>query len=379
MLPLKIAARFLRTSPAQTTLIIAGIGVGIAVQIFVGSLITSLQASLIDQTIGSSSHVTLAAPDEGDPVAYTRRVRDLITSEARIAPGAIAAVRVVNGLFTDGDNSGPLTLKGGDIAGLDAIYKLSERTVSGNASLRDGEIMVGTDFARKYDVSPGDDIGLTFANGRRSRLTVTGIFDLGAAAANERQAFTGPDLPASLLGFASDEYTAIETQLTEPFDSVDVASAWAPRLSGVEVTEWQTTNADLLTALQSQSSSSYMIQVFVLVAVALGIASTLAISAVQKTRQIGILKAMGMTDTTAGRIFLWQAAILGVLGAGAGLGLGYLLLWGFSFAPVEFDIRPEPTFVAISVSVGILVALLSSAIPTRKTSRLDPIEVIQSG
>ena len=71
-----------------------------------------------------------------------------------------------------------------------------------------------------------------------------------------------------------------------------------------------------------------MIQAFVLVAVALGIASTLAISAVQKTRQIGILKAMGMTDAAAGRIFLLQALILGVTGVAAGIGLGYLLIWG---------------------------------------------------
>ncbi len=95
-----------------------------------------------------------------------------------------------------------------------------------------------------------------------------------------------------------------------------------PPLKGLKVTEWQAQNADLLSALKSQSSSSYMIQFFVLVAVALGIASTLAISAVQKTRQIGILKAMGMKDRQAGRIFLWQALILGVRGAAVGVVAG---------------------------------------------------------
>ena len=116
-----------------------------------------------------------------------------------------------------------------------------------------------------------------------------------------------------------------------------------------------------------------------LVAVALGIASTLAISAVQKTRQIGILKAMGMSDARAGRIFLWQATLLGVGGTSGGIGLGYLLLWAFSFAPVDFAIEPEPGFIAFSAAVGIAVALASSIIPTRSTSRLDPIEVIQGG
>ncbi|MDP2401895.1 MAG: ABC transporter permease, partial [Actinomycetota bacterium] len=100
MLPLRIAARFLRTSPGQSLLIIAGIGVGIAVQIFVGSLITSLQASLVDQTIGSSPHITLTAPDEGDPVIYSERTRQLLTGDSRVEPGAVAAVRTVNGLYT---------------------------------------------------------------------------------------------------------------------------------------------------------------------------------------------------------------------------------------------------------------------------------------
>mgnify|MGYP001212175393 FL=1 len=168
-------------------------------------------------------------------------------------------------------------------------------------------------------------------------------------------------------------------KLTEPFDSVDTAESLGGVLENVTIIEWQDQNADLLTALTSQASSSYLIQAFVLIAVALGIASTLAISAVQKTRQIGILKAMGMTDRASGRIFLWQAAILGVGGSLAGLGLGWLLIWSFGFVPVPFSIRIEQTFAALSASIGIIVALISSIIPTRSTSRLDPIEVIQGG
>ena len=149
------------------------------------------------------------------------------------------------------------------------------------------------------------------------------------------------------------------------------------------MTEWQAENADLLSALQSQSSSSYMIQFFVLVAVALGIASTLAISAVQKTRQIGILKAMGMKDRQSGRIFLWQALILGVSGAAVGVaaGLGLIALFTFLGRDSEslFPITPQVGFVVISFVVGVLVAVVSSFIPSRRTSKLDPIEVIQGG
>lgn len=380
MLSFRIAARFLRTSPAQSGLIIAGIAVGIAVQIFVGSLITSLQANLVDQTVGSSSQVTLTAPKDGDPIAYTDKVRKVVTSDSRVKPGAVAPVRTISALYADPNgDSAPLNLKGGKLAALDGITNLKARTIRGTASLNSGEIMLGKDFAEKFNIATGDSIGLVLAGGRRVQLTVTGIFDLGAAAVNERQAFVAEDMPRGLLGWKSDEYSAIEVKLNKPFDSSAVAASWRSRLPGIKVVDWQEANADLLTALQSQSSSSYMIQAFVLIAVALGIASTLAISAVQKTRQIGILKAMGMGDAASGRIFLWQAVLLGVTGSFTGLAVGWLLIWSFGFAPVSFSIVIEPRFAAVSVSIGIVVAMLSSIIPTRKTSRLDPIEVIQGG
>jgi lipoprotein-releasing system permease protein len=379
MLSVRIAARFLRTSPAQSVLIMAGIAVGIATQVFVGSLITSLQADLVNTTIGSSPQVTVSAPEEGDPVTYDDRVRSVLTADDRVESGAVAAVRTASALFTDGDDSAPLNLTGGRLAELDAIYSLSERTTMGTARLDSGDIMVGVDFAEKYGLLPGDPVALVFAGGGTVRVKVSAVVDLGSAAANERQAFVDVNLPRTLSGWSSDEYSAIQTQLREPFDSADVAASWRSKLPGLSVSEWQDENADLLTALQSQSASSYMIQVFILVAVALGIASTLAISAVQKTRQIGILKAMGLSDKRSGRIFLWQASMLGVGGTAGGLALGFALIWSFSFIPVPFSIRPEPGFIVISSAVGISVALLSSIIPTRKTSRLDPIEVIQSG
>ncbi|MHB1342028.1 MAG: ABC transporter permease [Coriobacteriia bacterium] len=378
MLPFKIATRFLRTSPVQSALIMAGIAVGIATQVFVGSLITSLQDSLVTQTIGSTSQITITALDDGEPMVVDSRIMTVVTADPRVEPNAMVAVRSANALYSDGDESAPLALKGGEFAGLDAIYSISSRMVEGQARLGSGDVILGLDFARKFALSPGEKMSISFSDGSKRSLTVAGIVDLGAAVANERQAFVSEDLPRALLGWRADEYAAVEVQLLEPFDSTDVAADWQGRLRELKVTEWQEQNADLLVALQSQSSSSYMIQGFVLVAVALGIASTLAISAVQKTRQIGILKAMGLDDRRAGRIFLWQATLLGAGGTLGGVALGFLLLWGFSFAPTTFSISPEPTFIAISASVGMLVALSSSIIPARRTSRVDPIEVIQS-
>jgi lipoprotein-releasing system permease protein len=382
MLPLKIAARFLRMSPAQSVLIILGIAVGIAVQVFVGSLITSLQASLVNTTIGSAAHVTVQAPKDGDPVAYTDRIKSVVRQVPDLT--AVVPSRVISALFVKDTDQVPLTIRGGDLADLDLLYKLSRRTVAGTASLRNGEIMVGKQLADKYGVLPGDRVNVVLSSGSRDALRVTGVFDLGSAAANARSAFTGPALPRTALGWRADQFSAVELQIADPFKSTSVANDLRGHFGAdVKIGDWQVDNKDLLTALNSQSASSYMIQVFVLVAVALGIASTLAIAAVQKTKQIGILKALGMSDARTAAIFVWEAAILGVLGTSAGVGLGLLLIAGFTFGTSKsgsgFPINPQPGFIAISAGIGLLVAMLSSIIPTRKTARLDPIEVIQNG
>jgi hypothetical protein len=202
---------------------------------------------------------------------------------------------------------------------------------------------------------------------------------LGSAAVNERTAFVNESVPQTLLGWTNNEYSAVYTQVKDPFRAGVTALQWRSQLTGADVLDWQAQNASLLSALQSQSASSYMIQVFVLIAVALGIASVLAISAQQKTRQIGILKAMGLSDGRSGLVFLLEALVLGVLGSLLGVALAYFFIWGFSFAPTPFTVTADPAFVLFSAGIGIGVALLSSIVPIRRTSKLDPIEVIQSG
>jgi lipoprotein-releasing system permease protein len=383
VLSLSIAARFLRKSPWQSILIAAGIAIGIGVQVFLGSLITSLQTSLVDQTIGNSPQVIVQAATKGAPVDYTSSLQQAMKSQPQIT--TVVPTRAFSGIFKKGAESAPLQLIGGQLAQLDTIYDISGRLTTGTAQLAAQQVMVGKDFADTYGLKAGDTASFVLPDGKPATLTVSGIFDFGSAAANSTTAFVDGGYAAGVLGLGADQYTAVDAQVSNVFDSKTVAESLRSQsaLSGLKVTEWQAQNADLLSALQSQSSSSYMIQFFVLVAVALGIASTLAISAVQKTRQIGILKAMGMKDRQSGRIFLWQAVILGVSGAAVGVGAGLALIALFTFlgrsSASLFPITPQIGFVVISFVVGVLVAVASSLIPSRRTSKLDPIEVIQGG
>ena len=383
MLSLRIATRFLRKSPVQSILIAAGIAVGIGVQVFLGSLITSLQASLVDQTIGNSPQVVVTAGQDGAAVAFTPQLQQAMEAQSEIT--TVVPTRTFSAIYSNGRENAPLQVTAGALDQLDTIYDVSGRLVAGDASLDSDEVIVGKDFADSFGLEPSDQVPLTLPSGEQAGFVLAGVFDFGSAAANNATAFVNGDRAASLLGYQSDQYSAVDAQVADVFSSEQVAAdlRGQPALEGLTVTEWQAENADLLSALQSQSSSSYMIQFFVLVAVALGIASTLAISAVQKTRQIGILKAMGMKDRQSGRIFLWQALILGVSGAAVGVaaGLGLIALFTFLGRDSEslFPITPQVGFVVLSFVVGVLVAVVSSFIPSRRTSKLDPIEVIQGG
>jgi len=379
MLSLSIAARFLRRSLVQSILIAAGIAVGIGVQVFLGSLIIGLQESLVDQTIGSSPQVTVQAKEQGQPVDYTAQVKDAIAAQPEITTQV--PVRQFSAILKQGTDTVPLQLTGGDLAQLDTIYDVSGKVVDGTASLNGSDIVLGKDLAEKYGLKPGQTLSLVLPDGTTIDERLSATVDLGSSQANLSLGFTSAAVAQQVLGYTQGQYSEVQTQVADVFDSANVADSLQgePAMQGLKVTEWQAENQDLLSALQSQSTSSYTIQFFVLVAVALGIASTLAISAVQKTRQIGILKAMGMRDRQAGRIFLWQAAILGLCGAGAGVVVGVVLISLFSLTGGSLTFGPKLGFTAISFAVGVLVALASSLIPSRRTSKLDPIEVIQGG
>lgn len=379
MLSFRIAFRFLRTSIGQSVLIVAGIAVGIAVQIFVGTLITSLQVNLLETTIGNASHITLQNVDDKKPLILTPAIRRVLDTDPRVK--LVVPDRVLSVLFSKGTDSAPITIVGAEPSDINAIYKMGTRLSAGRLPRGPGDVILGKSFAHKYALVVGGPVLVVLPGGSRQELTLVGTFDVGTSAVNDRIGFTTPSFPRQALGFGANEFSDIQTQLKDPFDSTAVIAEWTgPTVFGsVQYKDWQVENKQLLVGLQGQSSSSYMIQVFVLVAVALGIASTLAISAVQKTRQIGILKAMGLTDRRAGTVFLWEAAMLGGAGTVLGFGFGLGLLQAFQLGPVNFPIVLNPAFVGGSCAAGLGVALLSAIIPSRSTSRLDPIEVIQGG
>lgn len=379
-----IALRFLKSGKAQTLLIVLGISVGVAVQIFIGSLIQGLQISLIDTTIGSSSHITVKSNDEQKIIENWERA----VYEAQISSTQIINVSpAIDGPASiDYENdAASVVVRGFILEDADKIYKFNVNLYEGNLPNNKYEAIIGKELAVKTDTNINDNITLISTNGSVFRVKVTGFFDLKVSSVNDSWVVTDLETAGDILSV--DGITSVEMQVNEVFSADEISKQVMYNLSNekLRVDNWKDLNQSLLSGLNGQSVSSYMIQVFVLVSVLLGISSVLAISVVQRSKQIGILKAMGIKDKDASYIFVFQGLMLGVLGAVLGIILGIGLLVMFT----KFAVNPDGTpvvpifisygFIALSGLFAVITASTSSLIPARLTSRLNPIEVIRNG
>ena len=378
----KIAWRFLNHARGQSILIAIGIAVGVSVQVFIGSLIGGLQAELVDTAIGRSSQITITSTQRG---ALIDNYQQLTKTIEQAQPELLYVSPVVDasGFLRAADGFDfPVQVRGLDISQADGIYRLSESLVSGTMP-GDGEVLVGIDLAREASVA--DTVTLATPRGETREAAVSGLFDLGVSSLNERWIISDLQFAQDMFGYAG-QATSIEMQLTDPFQADLVAAELAGVIPDtLKVADWKTQNAQLLSGLNGQSVSSLMIQIFVLLSVVLAIASVLAITVLQKSRQLGILKAMGIQNRDASLVFLLEGFFLGIAGAI----LGVLLGLGLTYAFTKFALNPDgtpvvsllidPNFITISAIIAVVSATLASLIPARRSARLDPMEVIRNG
>lgn len=386
-LSFKIAWRFLKSSKGQSLLIALGIAIGVSVQVFIGSLIQGLQKSLINKTIGRSSHITVLPNGEEKYITNYGEVESIILGkDSRIEKisSAVDGFAFIN----SGDNDFSVQVRGFELNQADKIYSIKSAIIEGSLSQRENELVIGKELAKESNFKVGDKISLVTARGDVKEFIVAGIFDLKVAALNKNWVIVGREAAQSLFNL-KDKVTSIEIQLTEEevFAADEVAQALEGDLESrkLKVENWKALNEQLLSGLSGQSASSGMIQVFVLISVILGIASVLAISVVQKSKQIGILKAMGIKDKSASLIFIFQGLLLGSAGSISGVGLGLLLAVVFTKFAVNADGTPvvplyiDPKFIVMSAIIAVISAVIAAVIPARKSSKLNPIEVIKNG
>lgn len=392
-----IALKFLRDGKAQTTLILVGIAVGVAVIVFITALVTGLQQNIIDRTLGTQAHIRIERATEANqilPVApgtlqllredkRPQRLRSInnwqqILEVLDSLPEVVAVSPVVSGPAFARRNEAfeTIALIGIDLPRYEKIIPITEDIVSGEFRIGAGDGVIGVLLAENLGVRVGDKVRLDTGDERTAVINVTGIFELGVRDLDSRYVYLDLKQGQALTGLAGGA-TEIDVKVRDIFAADRIAER-IRRLTGLKAESWMETNRELMNALRSQSMSTTMISLFVAVSVALGIASVLSVSVVQRTREIGILRAMGTSRQQMLGVFLIQGALLGLAGSLVGAFAGWGLVWVFNnFGPGLFYIPVSPTLIPAAMAVATVTGVVSAAVPAQRAARLNPVEAIR--
>lgn len=392
-----IAMRFLRQGRGQSLLILFGIAVGVSVIVFVTALISGLQANIIERTLGTQAHIRVQAPDQVNRIAPAppgtlqlvledRRAQALRTivnwPQVRDVldrlPGITAVSPVASGpaFGRRGEAVQSIALVGVDLPRYLRVIPLDRNMVDGRLDLASGNAVIGRQLAKDLGLRTGGKLRIDAGKGREAIVNVAGIFELGVRELDARYVYLDLKQAQSLLGLPGG-VTVIDVTVADLFGA-DLSAARIHGLTGLKAESWMETNAQLLNALRSQSMSTRMISVFVAMSVALGIASVLAVSVTQRTREIGILRAMGTRRGQMLRVFLVQGAVLGLVGSLIGALAGLGLVGAFNtFGPKLFYIPLPPALIPAAMALATVAGVVAAAVPASRAARLDPVEAIR--
>jgi lipoprotein-releasing system permease protein len=400
-----VALRYLREARGQSALILAAVSVGVSVIVFLSALINGLQTSLIASTLGSQPHITLRVPREAPrPLVEataersvarviqpsSQRLRSIdqwpvvMAATERMAGVTAASPTVTgSGFATRADARVPIVIRGIEPDRFLAIIDLRSAMVAGGYDVSGGQVVIGATLAADLGIGVGDKLRVVSTEGIEDVVSVAGVFDLGNEAVDRSWVVMSLRHAQSLFALPGGA-TTVELKVADVFAADRIARAVQER-TGLRADSWMALNANLLSGLSAQASSKTMIQFFVVVTVALGIASVLIVSVVQKSREIGILRAVGTAPRRVLAVFLIQGGVLGLLGSFIGSALGVLFAKAFEAATrnpdgtarflVQVDLNLLVSSTVLATSVGLLAAL----IPARRAARLDPATAIRGG
>ncbi|MBK8325803.1 MAG: ABC transporter permease [Moraxellaceae bacterium] len=339
----QLATRLLKEGKTQSLLIASGIALGVAVIVFITALVTGLQQTIIERTLGTQAHIVVTEPDktlkssvEGDVVFRELQPRPQRTEAILNWPLLIqelsknkeikAASPVLSGaaFALRGQTDKSVAILGIDPNAYNQIIPIKNYIKQGQMRLNSDEAMIGQRLADDLGVRVGDSISLLTASNRSISVRITAIFEFGIKDLDRRWVYLSLRSAQNLLDLQG-QITGIDLQVYTLFNAEIIAQQLQQQYP-IKAESWMSSNQQLMTALKSQTASTSLIRFFVLISVAFGIASVLAIAVVQKQKEIGILRAMGLSQRSVLVVFLIQGGLLGflgsILGSLGGMGLG---------------------------------------------------------
>ncbi|HJV81807.1 ABC transporter permease [Noviherbaspirillum sp.] len=397
------AIRFLREGRLQSLFIICGAAIGVAVIVFMSALLDGMQANIFRRVLSSQAHIVLERPkqvaralrpqESGRSTLATiqkpsqrlssidqwQKVRD----EMSARPDIEAVSPTVSGpaFAVRGDASQAISLIGIDPEQYIKIVPLPEKIVKGTFRLTNTDILIGSQLSDDLGVQVGDKLRVATASGGNLTLTIAGIFDLGSRGANLRNVYVLLSTAQNLINLIGG-VSSIDLTVHDPFQAEEIAQSIAAE-TGLDALSWIKSNNQFFLGLNAQKFSSQMIRLFVGLSVAAGIASVLVVSVVQRSKEIGILRAMGGSRGQIMRVFLIQGALVGLLGSllGSTIAVGLLAVWRLVAKNPDgtpmFAITVQPSLFIWAAVVATLTGLLAAVTPALRAARLEPVEAIR--
>ncbi|MEA3436373.1 MAG: lipoprotein-releasing ABC transporter permease subunit [Thermodesulfobacteriota bacterium] len=405
-----IGRRYLRAKRKQafisliTFLSTAGIAVGVMALIVVIAVMSGFEADLKSRILGGQAHIVLMR--HGGPFTEYRKIlKDVGKIDGVKSATPVIYTQVM--LRASSRVSGAV-LRGIDPESAGRVIKTLDKVSLHNPKAGMGEssdnnvpgIVLGKELANNLGVSEGDTIYLISPRGMISpighlpamkRFKLTGFFESGMYDYDGSFAYINIDQAQKILRMGN-SVTGIEIRVDNMYKAREIAQKIVSDLGfPFWARDWMQMNQNLFTALKLEKTVMFIILSLIVLVAAFNIASTLIMMVMEKTRDIAILKAMGATDKSIKKIFVFKGMVIGIVGTILGVILGFVLctiLKHYKIAELTGDIyyfttklpvRLEFFDVFIIVSAALVICFLATIYPARQASRLDPVEAIRYG
>jgi lipoprotein-releasing system permease protein len=390
-----------RTFVSVITLIaLAGVTIGVWVLIVVIAVMSGFDQELRSKLMGMHAHVTVtgALIENSDELTKTLLAQPHVKAAS---PYALSPV-----LVKYNRHVATPYLKGIDPGREIAVSKLGQYMKEGGLDLEGDKVVIGRELANEYGIYLGDKILVDSPRNLEklgeevylpSEFTVTGIFESGMFEYDVGLIFTSLQSAQDLFGIGNAVH-GIELMTDDPFQGAEQAANEINKIlpSPLRAQTWAQLNQRLLGAIQVEKTTMFIILMLVIVVAGFCIMSTLITSTVQKTREIGVLKALGASSMKISRLVLIQGFVVGVVGVIVGATLGLVTIHNltpiqnFLTHVVGIDVFPKdiynfaeiPAFLTGRDLVTIIVSALAictlgGLIPALWAAKLNPVEALR--
>jgi lipoprotein-releasing system permease protein len=412
-----LALRYLRpkrTFVSVITLIsVVGVTLGVAVLIIVISVMTGFDRQLREKILGFNAHIRVF--EFGSTLRDYSEIAHQISQNPHVkgvAPYVIGPVLVET--HPEGGNPQVMApyLRGIDPRLEGQVTTLTNSIIRGSFDVRGQGLLIGRELANGLGLSVGDRLDVFSVTHLKrvkqnagkegaevippDEFTIKGIFDVGYYEYNAQWIVCSLANAQDLYDL-EDSVHGLLVMLRDPFQSESVKLELMRKLGArYGVSTWQNENAGILDALVVEKNVMFYLLFFIMIVAAFGIASALITFVVQKTREIGMLKALGATSGQVLWLFLSQSVLVGVIGTITGFGLGMLALryrnefLAFMRKVTNFELFPEsiyafrelpalivPGDIALICGSALLICLLAGLFPAWHAARLRPVEALR--